>query len=313
MISCRFQTIIFTWLWSLLLLVTLCHSVSSASPVVMTDHDGITHRIHQPFQRIISLYPAHTENLAKMGAQETLIGISTSDTYPESILSKPRFSYHDSIEKFLGAQPDCILIRPMITRSAGNLVKQLKQFGITIISLQPTTPDELYQYWVDLGEISGKQRKAAQMIEEFKAGLKALSLRVDPVSKEHRPLVYFESIHARMKTFSPSSITMFCLESAGGINIATDAIPRKNSNIAAYSKERILAHSNKIDIYLAQTGRMNKVTREQIISEPGFGAIKAVQENRVYLVEEQFVSRPTTRLLEGITRINRLLYNHHDS
>ena len=70
---------------------------------------------------------------------------------------------------------------------------------------------------------------------------------------------------------------------------------------------------DEIDVFLAQSGRMNRVSRSQIINEPGFGAIKAIQNDRVYLVEEHLVSRPTTRLLEGITHINKLLYNEHDS
>jgi iron complex transport system substrate-binding protein len=101
---------------------------------------------------------------------------------------------------------------------------------------------------------------------------------------------------------------MFCLETAGGINIANDAVPRSNSNIAGYTKERILQHADIIDVFLAQRGRMNPVTVEMIKEEPGFGAIKAVRNDRVYLVDEKLVSRPTPKLIEGMYLIHRLLY-----
>ena len=121
-------------------------------------------------------------------------------------------------------------------------------------------------------------------------------------------MVYFEAIHSKMKTFSPSSIAIFCLEKAGGVNIASDAKPRFNSNIASYGKERILAHAGNIDVFLAQKGRMNPVDIEMITSESGFRAIKAVQEKKMYLIDESLVSRPTPHLIKGISTIQQYLY-----
>ena len=289
------------------------NGIRSAFSYELIDQDGFVHSIDRPFQRIISLYPAHTENLVEMGAQDSLIGIFSGDNFPDSILHKPRFSYHDSIEKFISAQPDCILIRPMIRRSAQNLVDKLQQYGITVISLQPTTVDELYAYWNHLGIISGKGGNASAMTQSFKKRLETITSQVNTIPAADRPVVYFQAIHSRMKTFSPHSIAIFCLEAAGGINIATDAVPRRNSNIAGYSKERILSHAKDIDFFLAQSGRMNSISVGKIVKEPGFGAIKAIKNSRVYLVDEHLVSRPTTRLLDGITFINGLLYNNLQS
>ena len=111
-----------------------------------------------------------------------------------------------------------------------------------------------------------------------------------------------------MRTFSPESISIFCLTAAGGVNVADDAVSRRGTNIAGYSKERILARAEEIDVYLAQSGRMNRITVAEIIKEPGFGAIKAVRDGRVYLIDEHLVSRPTPRLLVGIKTLQQLLY-----
>lgn len=281
----------------------------SACSFELIDQDGVRHSFEKPFDRIISLYPAHTENLAEIGAQESLIGIFSTDNYPDSIVDKPRFSYHDSIEKFISAQPDCVLIRPMIRRSAPNLIDKLKKYGITVISLQPTTIEELYEYWDHLGTITGKGTGSVAMTESFRYSLDSIVSHVNKIPLADRPVVYFEAIHSRMKTFSPNSIAIFCLETAGGVNVAADATPRRQSNIAGYSKERILSHAQQIDFFLAQSGRMNAISVDEIINEPGFGAIKAIQENRVFLIDEHLVSRPTTRLVDGIRLINRLLYD----
>ncbi len=273
-----------------------------------TDSGGTIHHFDRPAERIISLYPAHTENLAEMGAEKALIGISNADTYPDFILDKRVFSYHDSLEKFIDADPDCILIRPMVERASPNLIKKLRDYGITVVSLQPTSISELYEYWRTLGEISGQTAGAEAMIGRFQDGLAEIRTRVDQIPADQKLRVYFESIHARMRTFSPESIAIFCLQSAGGINIAADAVSRRGTNIAGYSKERILARGSEIDVFLAQSGRMNRISLDEIVDEPGFKAIKAVRLGRVYLIDEYLVSRPTTRLLLGIRQIHGYLY-----
>ncbi len=281
-------------------------------------HTGLVHSAvaaedsPKTFHRIISLYPAHTENLAALGLTRELIGIAASDTYPPAILSKPRFSHHDNAEKFIAASPDLVLIRPMIAHSAPQLLEQLKGAGIMVVSLQPRSVDEMLQYWLELGRLTGKNETAGKMVSEFKNRLAETEKDVQKIQPEKRPRVYFESIHSRMKTFAPSSIAIFVLEQAGGINIAADAEARRSTNIAAYGKERILAHADEIDVFLAQKGRMNRISVAEISQEPGFQAIRAVHEGKIYLVDEQLVSRPTQRILEGIDKVRKILYPSSD-
>lgn len=302
--------IIFSRLFLLLQLLLL---PVSADCFDIVDADGTAHQFDAPATRIISLYAAHTENLAVMGAASSLIGISSSDTYPDEILDKPRFSHHDSLEKFIDADPDCILIRPMISRSKPDLIKKLRAYGITVISMQPTSFAELYPYWSALGKISGTEAEAEHMASLFKTQLHTIEEAHKNIPISEKPRVYFESIHARMRTFSPDSISMFCLRAAGGINIADDATSRHGTNIADYTKERILAKAHVIDVFLAQSGRMNRITVREIVEEPGFGAIKAVRNGHVYLIDEHVVSRPTPRLLEGIGQIRQLIYRKSSS
>lgn len=272
------------------------------------DDEQQTTQFTKPFSRIISLYPAHTENLAYLGCEEQLIGIGKSDNFPEHITSKQRFSYRDNSEKFLAASPDLILIRPMISRSQPELMKKLKSSGITIISLQPTSIDAMFTYWQQLGTLCGKQETAEQMVHLFQDSIQKMTSTL-PEDDSQWPGVYFESIHSKMKTFAPDSISAFTLYASGGRNVAIDAKGRNQSNIAPYGKERILALASSIDVFLSQVGRMNRITLDEIYAEPGFKLIKAVQNNAVFLVEEELVSRPTMRLLDGVKKIQSLLYD----
>jgi len=273
---------------------------------MIVDQAGRTLTVDNPFERIISLYGAHTENLFNLGLDNEIIGVSRHETYPPQALQKQVFSYRDDPEKFLAVHPDLVIIRPMIDRGYPQIVSMLEKNGITVISLQPGTVEDMYAYWNILGILSGKQQQALRMISQFKAAVSDFKSLTDKKAAKKR--VYFEAIHDKMKTFAPDSMAVFALETAGGINVATDAKPVRNTNIAYYGKEHILSRGREIDVYLAQSGAMNKPSIKLIMNEPGFNTIKAVADRQIYIIDEQIVSRPTMRLLNGIYHIGKILY-----
>ena len=279
---------------------------SIQAPNTVIDQAGRRIVIQKPFKRVISLYGAHTENLFSLGLSNEVIGVSQHDDYPPQARDKAVFSYHDDPEKFLAARPDLVLIRPMIDRGYPQFVAMLEKSGIIIVSLQPATIDEMFTYWAILGMLTGRQDRAQQLISHFKNSIVEFkNLTRSRISKKQ---VYFEAIHSKMKTFTPDSIAIFALQSAGGINIAVDAKPVRNTNIAYYGKERLLSRASEIDVYLAQYGAMNRPTVAIIKQEPGFQVIKAVAQDQIYIVDEKIVSRPTMRLLVGIYTIGKYLY-----
>ncbi|HBT96937.1 MAG TPA: peptide ABC transporter substrate-binding protein [Desulfobulbaceae bacterium] len=288
----------------LLFLLLFLAGANCSLAVQITDVNDQVITFAQPFTRIISLYPAHSDNLVAMGASASLIGVSEEDR----ARGIPVFSHHDGAEKFIAAQPDLVLVRPMIERANPDFAAALRRAGITVVSLQPNAFDEMFGYWRALGLLAGRETAAEQMIAGFEAKRTALRHQVAAIPENKRRRVYFEAIHARMKTFAADSIANTVLKEAGGINIAENADQVHGTNIGAFGKERLLAAGNQIDVYLAQEGRMNPVTVATIEDEPGFQAIKAVRDKRVYLVPEALIARPTPRLIEGMESIHALLY-----
>ncbi|MEE8540506.1 MAG: ABC transporter substrate-binding protein [Desulfobacterales bacterium] len=270
------------------------------------DQAGRKIEIKHPFTRIISLYGAHTENLFDLGLKHQLIGVSRNEAYPPEALKKPVFSYHDDPEKFLAARPDLVLIRPMIDRGYARLLRRLEQSGITVVSIQPRTIEEMYRYWEALGLLVGKHHKARRMIDTFQTAVLRFRKLADQAEPKKR--VYFEAMHKKMKTFTPDAMAIFALRTAGGINLASGAQSIRGTNIASFGKERILALAEQIDIYLAQYGAMNRPTKALIRNEPGFRIIKAIREDQIFLIDEMIVSRPTMRLIKGIFTIGQILY-----
>lgn len=273
----------------------------------LTDSDNRSITFKQPFKRIISLYTAHTENLHALGLTDEIIAVSRSDIlYP----SRSRLSFRDDPERFMALRPDLVLIRPMLSRACPRMVECLEKNGVAVVSLQPASVDGMFQYWHDLAVLTGRQAKVHKIIRNFQQEVEHIRAGVMAVPRVQRKKVYFESMHAKMKTFAPTSIAIFALETAGGVNMASDAEKVRNTNIAWYGKERILSKARDIDVYLAQYGRMNPVTIDDIMNEPGFQTIKAVRQGHVFLIPEALVSRPVPGLVKGIRQIHALLYEH---
>ncbi len=168
----------------------------------------------------------------------------------------------------------------------------------------------MLDYWKTLGVITGHEQEAIALANKFTTKIKNFNNELAHIPESKRPKVYFEAIHKKMKTFAETSIGIFILETAGGINIASDASRVRTTNIAFFGKEKLLSRGSEIDIFLSQHGRMNPVTKEIIINEPGFKAIRAIRENRIYLIEEQLVSRPTIRILEGIEKLRDIFFKY---
>ncbi|MBT3387240.1 MAG: ABC transporter substrate-binding protein [Desulfobacula sp.] len=278
----------------------------NCSALTLSDKKGRQIYSSKPFTRIISLYGAHTENLYHLGLENSIIGVSINDIFPSQVAKKPKFSYHDDPEKFLAFMPDLVLIRPMIDNGYPKLIARLEKSGIIVVSLQPSGIAQMYDYWLKLGILTGKEQQAKKMIQDFKKKIDYIKTKTKAIKIKKK--VYFQAIHTRMKTFTKGAMPIFALETAGGINVAWDAKASRNTNIAIYGKEQILAKASQIDVFLAQKGVMNAVSIELIKKEPGFGVIKAIKNNQIYLIDENIVSRPVPRLYKGVISIGTLLY-----
>lgn len=256
----------------------------------------------QPAKRVVSLYVAHAENLAAMGAADALVGVS------DPMGDIPVVTARDGAEAIAALRPDLVLARPMHRSTRPGLLEQLERLGIAVACLQPTSPGELEPYWLELGRLTGREAQAKAMADAFAREVAVLRARTEAIPAGQRKRVFFESIHRQMKTISPDSMAAYVLANAGAVNLAGDAQPVSGTNIAHFGLERVVALGDTLDAYLAQSGPMNPVSVEEIRATPGLSGLAAVREGRVFLVDEAQASRPTPRLLEGMRAVFSILY-----
>ena len=262
-----------------------------------------------PFQRIVSLWPAHTANLVELGLDREILAVAADDPLPGK---RPRIACDGDPARVIALKPDLVLIRPQISRDCPALVRALEQRNIRVLSLQPAKASQLFAYWEALGKLTGREREARTMIETFSRKLATITADVRQIPKEKRKRVYFEAAHRPLHTFAPASLAMFVLESAGGVNVAADAERVRETPLAAYGRERLLAKADQIDLYLAQSGRTNPVSVDDILREPGFKAIPAVRKRQIFLVDEELIAQPTMALIQTIGFVKSLLYPDYD-
>ena len=258
-------------------------------------------------RRIISLYAAHTEVLLRLGAQANLVGVSEHETY-EIAGWRPRvFSPRDDVEKFLAAKPDFVLVRPMHLAGSRQLMAALRRSGIQVLARQVLNSDELYDYWRELGALVGREAEAEDLIADFDREASIFKEAAQRRPHEEKPGVFLEAIHGQVKTFTPDSLPAWLVELAGGRNVAADAKAQAPGLIIAdYGPERLLARAGEVDIFISQSGPMNRAGLKQVLSRPVYQPLAAFKTGRVYKIPEAVLARPTPALLEGLRELARI-------
>lgn len=282
-------------------------AVVESTEIRFTDDSGREIILDKAAEKVISLYSVHTENLYALGMGDLVIGVGTSDKYPEEVLEKIQYSYKDDPELIIAANPDVLIIRSMIDNRYPDYIKAIEDAGITVINLYCSEYVGFDDYMNRLGMIVGKADLAAEMVEEFHKEIDVIMERT--ATLETKEKAYFESIGKKFKTATPPSFAGNALEIIGVENIAKDVEYDGTSTVVTYGEEALLAKGTEIDVYIAQKGAMNKtVSVEEIQNRPGFTAIKAVKENRVIIIDEKLVSGATMRYLQGLKELQDAIY-----
>lgn len=296
---------------SLAMFLTSCTgkpAVSVNKGISLVDDLGTKIELKEPAKKIISLYSGHTVNLFSLGLNEEIIGVGRAETYPKEVLSKKAYDYKGDPEEIIKEKPDVVIMRTTITKTYPDYVKTLQNAGIQVVSLFPETFQDFDKYIERLGIITGKEKEAKAKLEEFHKELNVLKSNTEKIANKKK--VFLEVMGNDLKTAAKDSFAWSALTFAGGFNIAEDAAGDKSSGtIANFGAERLLAKSEEIEVYIAQKGGNNpSVTEEVIKKRPGFSKLKAIEDNKILIVDEKIVSSPTFRFIEGVIEIQKYLY-----
>jgi iron complex transport system substrate-binding protein len=153
-------------------------------------------------------------------------------------------------------------------------------------------------------EIAGKLtgHDTAGLVESLKKRVQVVDEKILPLSA--RPSVFYEidaTDPAKPYTYGPGSFGDLLIARAGGYNIGnqlTDPYPQM-------SLEQIVV-SNPAIILLGDS--MWGTTPEAVKSRPGWEGIEAVKSGNIQPFDDNLVSRPGPRLVDGLEQLARLLH-----
>lgn len=270
-----------------------------SAAITLTDGLGRSVVLKEAAKRIVSLAPSNTEILFAVGAGERVVGRDALSDYPQEALSVTDIgSAFEALntELIVSLKPDLVIAAEINTPEQ---VKALEDLGLTVYYLKnPTTLEELYDNIEIVAQLAGKD--STKLTDSLKARVAAVDEKIMPLSS--RISVFYEldgTDPAKPYTAGKGTFITLLIERAGGYNIASDI-----DGYPQLSLEQVVA-ADPAFIILGDSAY--GVTLESVSARPGWENLSAVKSRQVFPFDDNLVSRPGPRLVDGLEVLAKLL------
>ena len=262
---------------------------SAVFPVTITDDASRTVTIKTEPARIVSLAPANTEIAFALGLGDRIVGVTTYDDYPAQVadIAKIGDFATPNIEAIAAAKPDLILAT---TGVQADVLAKLEGLGATVVAIDPQTLDGLYTDITRIGSATGAVTKAAAVVDGMKRDVDVVVRAVEGTSAV---TAFVEIAQNPLFTAGKGTLLDELIVLAGGKNVVTQP------GWVAYSAEQVIKADPQV--YLATKGSMSDPAA--LSQRAGFGDLSAVRNGRVVILDDNLVSRPGPRIVEGLKQI----------
>ena len=250
--------------------------------------------------RFVVLSPEIAEILSFLGVQDKIVGVTAECDYPAELQSKIIVGNFGqvSLEKIIGLNPTIVFTTSL---EQSEITEQLSKLNIKTVQLYPKNSTELINVIDTLGVICNKIAKADSLGKYIKENF--LNFREIAKHRENKPRVFIEIYGDPIMSASEDAYLGQLLNYAGAENI----FPKLIRDYARVSAEDVVKLNPEI-IILTYPG----ISAHDIKSRKGWSDISAVQNDRIYTIEEinpDLLLRASPRNIEGIKNLIRILYN----
>jgi len=269
----------------------------------IVDRAGITVKINAAINRIVSTAPSNTEIIADLGQAHKLIAI---DRHSANIAGLPvnlplLDFFNPDAEVIIKLEPDIIIANGHNATGTGeDPFRLLREMGIPVVYLSMSKSiDDIYKDIEFIADLLQIQIKGEELINSMKAQTNEISRRATQI--ESRRTVYFEiSAAPDMMSFGKDSFINDMISVIGARNIFgnEDWLVRPSAEaIITRNPDVILTNVNYIDDPIGE-----------IKSRPGFNHINAVINDRVYQIDNDSSSRPSSRIVLALRQMSEAVY-----
>ena len=273
---------------------------AAAFPVTLTDDEGTQVTIPTEPRRIVSLTPATTEILFKLGAGDRIVAkVEDLALYPPEAGSIPDVAKFGSVdlEKVVALEPD-LVIAGGNTFTPPDAIEKMRSLGLpTLVVYAPTVEAVFADIELTaraIGEGPAGADLAASMRAEFDQ-VAALTRSVD------RPRVFYE-IDATGAIYGPADESFLAemVGLAGGDPITTGSPDKFDIPL-----ERLIQADPEVILLGDAT---YGVTAEQVAARPGWNVMTAVKSGAMRPIDDIVVTRPGPRLTVGLRALLSALH-----
>jgi iron complex transport system substrate-binding protein len=276
----------------------------TAAPIVLTDGLGRTVSLPAPAQRVVSLAPGNTEILYAIGAGPQVVGRDAYSDYPEEAKKATDIGGgfgELNTEVILAQKPDLVLASSL---TPPEQLKALEGLGLTVFSVaNPKDFPGLFDNIRLVAQLTGHTSQAEELIAGLQKRVAAVQEKLG--TPANRPLVFYELDGTDPNapwTPGPGSFVDRLITLAGGENLGSQL----KSEWVQVSIEELIARNPQI--ILIGDATWGGVTLEAVKARPGWKTLPAIQNGQLFTFDDNLVSRPGPRLVDGLEAMAKLLH-----
>ena len=237
-------------------------------------------------QRIISLAPSNTEILFALGLGDQVVGVTMYCDYPPEALDKEKVGdyYGPDIEKIIALQPDLILGTDF---HRFDLIPALEQQGFAVFAVAPQTLDDVLASIQKIGEITGKEAEASQLVYGMRNKIQAMEGQTKEL--EQKPTVLYMTWHDPMWTVGRNTWIDDLIKIAGGVNIFSDNF-----------EGGAMVHIEWVILQNPEVIVTSEWSYDWALNATELASTDASQTGRIYTFDDDLAQRPGPRLVQGL-------------
>jgi iron complex transport system substrate-binding protein len=269
---------------------------NGADPIRLEQADGSTLPLDAAVQSLVTLSPHLTELVFAAGAGDLIMATVEFSEFPAAAADIPRIgdAFRLDIERIVSLHPELV-----IAWGSGNptaATEQLRSMGIPVWSVEILGPDEIPRIIESIGQVTDRRQTAFETAQKFR---KRLAELIDRYRNEET-LEFFYQVDARpLFTINGEHPISKGLSLCGGRNIFEE---EQGLAFQAAHESVILADP---DALFAPWLEGDTDPLDGWRSWPG---MQAVQNEALFLLNADEISRATPRLLDSLELACKLLH-----
>lgn len=279
-------------------------TAAPAAGVTVTDAAGRAVTVKAVPQRIVSLAPSDTEILFALGLGPKVLAVDDFSDYPAEAKALPKIGGTNetyNFEQIVALAPDLVFAAGITPPETIKKLEDLKQ-TVIVLGTPQTTFESISADIALAGKVTGEADQAQRLADAMRQKLAALKSKLAIAST--RPRVYWEldaTDPSKPYSVGKGNFVGDLIAMAGGVNV----FEQVESPFPQVSGEQVVAADPEVIIL---PDAAYGISVDSVLARPGWRSIAAVKQRRVEPIDDNMVSRPGPRIVDGLEATARIIH-----